>query len=90
MKDSFTNNFKPFLKTFLSRFVTTYRKKYSCNDVLMQLIENYKTAFDVNLHIGIVPTDLSKAFDCILYVLLIAMFCTYSYVRKQALFSTYT
>ena len=64
--------FKPFVETILSRFVAAYREMYSCNHVLMRLIENWKRALDENFQIGTVLIDLSKAFDCIPHDLLIA------------------
>ena len=57
--------FKPFVETFLSGFVAAYREEYSCNHVLMRLVENWKRALDKNLQIGTILMDLSTAFDCI-------------------------
>ena len=64
--------FKPFVETILSRFVAAYREMYSCNHVLMRLIENWKRALDENFQTGTVLIDLSKAFDCTPHDLLIA------------------
>ncbi len=42
-----------------------FRKGYSCESVLIKLVENCKRALDVNMVYGIVVTDLSKALDCL-------------------------
>ena len=73
----FHEQFKPFVETFLSDFVAAYKERYSCNHVLMRLIENWKRALDENFQIGTVLIDLSKAFDCIPHDLLIAKLYAY-------------
>ena len=68
--------FEPFVETFVSGFFAAYREGYSCNHVLMQLIENWKRALDENFQIGALLMDVS-VFDCILHDLLIAKFYAY-------------
>ena len=68
--------FEPFVETFVSGFFAAYREGYSCNHVLMQLIENWKRALDENFQIGALLMDVS-AFDCILHDLLIAKLYAY-------------
>ena len=58
--------------TFLSDFISVYRKGYSTNHVLLRLIENWKAALDSNLFPGAVLLDLPKVFDCIPHDLLTA------------------
>ena len=53
------------METFLSVFVGAFRERYSCDHVLIQLIENWKRALNENFQIGAPLMDLSKAFDCI-------------------------
>ena len=65
MKHSLKNNLNHLWKLFLSGFAATYRERYSCYHVLMQLIGSWKKALDENFQIGAVLMDLSKAFDCI-------------------------
>ena len=57
--------FKPFINTFLSKFIAAYRENYSSSHVLIRLTENWKQALDENFVVGTVLMDLSKAFDCI-------------------------
>ena len=40
--------FKPFVETFLSDFVAASGERYSCNHVLMRVIENWKRGLDEN------------------------------------------
>ena len=57
--------FKPFINSFLSEYMAAYREKYSTNNVLIRLIENWKKALNEKFLVGTVLMDLSKAFNCI-------------------------
>ena len=59
--------------TFLSKFISAYRKSYNFNHVLIRLIESWKKSLDQKKFVGAVLMDLSKAFSSIPYDLLIAM-----------------
>ena len=78
--------FKPFINTFLSKFIAAYRENYSSSHVLIRLIENWKQALDENFVVGTVLMDLSKAFDCIPHDLLIAKLYAYGFREKSAVF----
>ena len=71
------NQIASFSNEFLSDFLSTYRKGYSTNHVLIRLVENWRTKLDKNLFTGAVLMDLSKAFDCIPHDLLIAKLHAY-------------
>ena len=87
MYDRFLHEqFHPFVETFLLGFAAAYRERYSCNHVLMQLIENWKRALDEHFQIGTVLIDLSKAFDCIPPDLLIAKLFAYSLNEETTTF----
>ena len=60
------------MKHQLSLVISSYRKSFSTEHVLIRLLENYRNKLDNNNVLGNVLTDLSKAFDCIPYVLLLA------------------
>ena len=78
--------FKPFMEIFLSGFVAAYRVRYSCNHVLMQLVENWKRALDEDFQIGTVLMDLSKASGCIPYDSLIPKFYAYGLIEETTTF----
>ena len=72
--------------TFLSKFISAYRKSYSSNNVLIRLIENWKKSLDQKKFVGAVLMDLSKALDPILHTLLIAKMHAYDLSINVATF----
>ena len=78
----------PFINSFLSEFISAYRKTYSTNHVLIRLIENLrrKKSLDQNKFVGAVLMDLSKAFDCIPHDLLIAKMHAYGFSKECLIF----
>ena len=56
----------------IARFVAAYSKNYNTQHVLIRLLEEWRLYLDKNYFVGAVMTGLSKAFDCIPHVLLIA------------------
>ena len=73
------NKINDHIESFLSIFISAYRKQYSSNHVLMRLIENWKLQMDNKKFVGAVLMDLSKAFDCIPHDLLIAKMHAYGF-----------
>ena len=61
MNDQLQNYFDE----ILSKFVSAFRKNYSCQSVLLKMIEQWKNALDKGETVGAVMIDLSKAFDTI-------------------------
>ena len=53
----FDNVFSPYMSGF--------RKRHSCQNVLVKYVENCKNSLDKNKVYGTLLTDLSKAFDCL-------------------------
>ena len=76
----------PFVNSFLSEFISAYRKTYSANHVLIRLIENWKKSLDQNKFVGADLMDLSKAFDCIPHDLLIAKMHAYGFSKECLIF----
>ena len=74
------------MTSFLSDFISAYRKGYSTNHVLLKLIENWKAALDSNLFTGAVLMDLSKGFNCIPRDLLIANLHAYGFCFEMLTF----
>ena len=59
ISDQITNYFEKILSPRLS----AYRKGYSCQHVILDLTEFWRSALDQNKYVGTISTDLSKAFD---------------------------
>jgi hypothetical protein len=71
--DQLTN----FFNSVFSPFLAAFRRGYSCNSVLLKLVEDWRLALDNHLHVGAVLMDLSKAFDCLPHNLLLAKLKAY-------------
>ena len=74
--------FKPFVNSFLLKYMEAYRENYSTNHVSIRLTENWKKTLDEKFLVGTVLTDLSKALDCIPHDLLIAKLYVYGVSQK--------
>ena len=83
-------NLTNYLNTFLSKFISAYRKSFSTNHVLIRLTENWKKSLDKKKCVGAVLMDLSKAFDSIPHDLLIAKMYAYGFSMNAVTFFTHT
>ena len=58
--------------TILNKLLCAFRKNYSCQSLLVKMVDEWKMALDKRYITGTVFMDLSKAFDCLPHGLLIA------------------
>ena len=71
-----------YFKSILSEFRSAYRKQYSCQHVLLRMIETWRKCLDENKIVGASLTDLSKAFNCLPHDLLVAKLKAYGLDTK--------
>ena len=67
-----SNQGTQFMEPYLSNCLTAYRKQNSCETTLIKLMEDWKEALDTSNVVGILSTDLSKAFGSLHPPLLLA------------------
>ena len=79
-------NILDFVNSFLSNYISAYRKQYGANHVLIRLIESWEKSLDDKKYVGASLMDLSKAFDCIPHDLLIAKMNAYSFSKETLVF----
>ena len=68
-----------YMKNKLSIFLCGFQKYMSGQNCLTFMVEMWKKALDKSQKCGIILTDLSKAFDCLLHDLLIAKLEAYGF-----------
>ena len=71
-----------YFANILSPLLSGFRKGYSTQHALVRVIESWKKCLDSSGIVGTILMDLSKAYDCIPYDLLIAKLSAYSFQRN--------
>ena len=71
-----------YFKSILSEFRSAFRKQYSCQHVLLRMIETWRNCLDRNKIVGATLMDLSKAFNCLPHDLLVAKLEAYGLDTK--------
>ena len=71
-----------YMQKYLSPKLCGFRKGYSTQYALIDMIEKWKKALDKSYNVAAVLTDLSKAFDCINHELIIAKLEAYGFSKS--------
>ena len=61
-----------YFEFIFSKFLSGFRPTYSCQAILLKMIEDWKKCIDTGKMVGTISVDLSKAFDSLPHGLLIA------------------
>ena len=64
---------------FLSKYQCRFRRGFSAQNCLQEMLEKWKSAVDKGKAFGVLLTDLSKAFDCLSHELIIAKLNAYEF-----------
>ena len=56
---------EPLSNIVFDGFNSAYRKRYSCETALVRLVKDWKRSLDNSHKVGVLSTDMSKAFDCL-------------------------
>ena len=73
-----TDYFNAIFSTLLSAF----RKGYSCQSALLNMIEKFKSSLDKGEFVACISMDISKAFDCLPHCLTICKLFAYGLSRE--------
>ena len=66
-----------YYEVIMSKYLSAFRKGYSCESLLIRMVEDWKQALDQRQVVGAMLIDLSKAFDCLPHRLLLAKLNAY-------------
>ena len=76
---------EPLNNTVLHTLISAYRPGYSCQNVLLYMLNTISEALDKGYYAGAVTTDLSSAFDCLPPNLMYQKLIAYGVCHKSAL-----
>ena len=71
-----------FFDKIFSALLSAFRKTYSCQSTLLNMIEHLKKSLDNGEYVACLSMDLSKAFDCLPHCLTICKLHSYGVSRE--------
>ena len=71
-----------FFDNIFSALLSAFRKRYSCQSTLLNMIEHFKRSLDNGEYVACLSMDLSKAFDCLPHCLTICKLYSYGVSRE--------
>ena len=80
------NQFYTFLESFFSKGLCGFRKHYSTQSALLNMLRKWQTSLSSSGKIGAILMDLSKAFDCLPHDLIIAKLHAYGMEQNSLAF----
>lgn len=72
-----------YMEPRLSNKLTAYRKKHSTETTLLNIVEQWKYAIDEKKMVGVLSTDMSKAFDSLHPPLLLNKLNAYGFSQQS-------
>ena len=81
-----SNQLYTFLESFFSKGLCGFRKHYSTQSALLNMLRKWQTSLSSSGKIGAILMDLSKAFDCLPHDLIIAKLHAYGMEQKSLAF----
>ena len=76
-ESSMNDQLQSYFEAIFNKLLSAFRKGHSCQSLLIKCIEDWKLALDQGKQIGVLFTDLSKAFDCLPHSLILAKLRAY-------------
>ena len=71
-----------YFNSIFSMLLSAFRKGYSCQSALLNMIEKFKSALDKGEFVACISMDISKAFDCLPHCLTICKSFSYGLSRE--------
>ena len=72
-----------YFDNILDQYMCAFRKGHGCQTTLLRLLEDWKMALDRNEFVAAILMDLSKAFDCLPYDILLSKLSAYGLCNES-------
>ena len=67
------------MDSLLSKYLSGFRRGFSAQNCLLVMLKKWKSSVDKGKALGVVLTDVSKAYDCLSHELIIAKLNVYGF-----------